>query len=80
MIEELEPGPDAGPADAPVTINITYGGTFAMKKRLLAALTAALLLMSALSGCGSDRSASSGNAWASAGNAFASAANANPRG
>ena len=49
-------------------------------KRTLAAILSALLLLSALSGCGKTKTASSGNAWASSGNAYASAADASPRG
>lgn len=48
-------------------------------KRTLAAILSALLLLSALSGCGKTKTASSGNAWASGGNAYVSSANANPR-
>ncbi len=49
-------------------------------KRTLAAILSALLLMSALSGCGKTKAASSGNAWASGGNAYVSSANASTRG
>ncbi len=49
-------------------------------KRTLAAILSALLLLSALSGCGKTKTASSGNAWVSGGDAYVSSANANPRG
>lgn len=45
-------------------------------KKTLAAILSALLLMSALAGCGTYHGASAGNAWTSAGDAYVSAANA----